>query len=44
MHKEAMQKLSSLVRDREMEIEALTQKNKSLLDILQQQQNSPAGK
>lgn len=36
MHKQALQKLSALVRDRDVQIEALTQKNDSLLLVLQQ--------
>ena len=36
MTKEAVKKLSALVRDKDMEIEALTQKNTSLLQVLQE--------
>ncbi|XP_021378002.1 thyroid receptor-interacting protein 11-like isoform X3 [Mizuhopecten yessoensis] len=36
MHKEALQNLSRLVRDRDMEVEALTQKNQTLLQVLQE--------
>lgn len=36
MHKQALQKLSALIRDRDVQIEALTQKNDSLLHVLQQ--------
>ncbi|XP_033734322.1 thyroid receptor-interacting protein 11-like isoform X2 [Pecten maximus] len=36
MHKEALQNLSRLVRDKDLEIEALTQKNQTLLQVLQE--------
>ena len=41
MHKEAMQNLSRLVRDKDMEVEALKQKNETLLQVLQD--SSPGG-
>jgi len=40
MRKETIQKLSALIRDRDMQIEALTQKNTSLLAVLQEQGSS----
>ncbi|XP_069117475.1 thyroid receptor-interacting protein 11-like isoform X2 [Argopecten irradians] len=36
MHKEALQNLSRLVRDKDLEVEALTQKNQTLLQVLQE--------
>ncbi|XP_060081680.1 thyroid receptor-interacting protein 11-like isoform X2 [Ylistrum balloti] len=36
MHKEALQNLSRLVRDRDLEVEALKQKNQTLLQVLQE--------
>ncbi|CAH1793242.1 unnamed protein product [Owenia fusiformis] len=39
MHKETVQKLSTMIRDKDMEIEALTQKNHTLLQVLQDSSN-----
>ena len=39
MQKEAMQNLARIIRDKDMEIEALTQKNQTLLEVLQDSSN-----
>lgn len=43
MSKETIRKLSSLVKDKEMEVDALRQKNDSLLTVLQTTAGSSSG-